>query len=120
MPITKIHYSKSAEAVNNIGLRSWKKFGAEWDLVEGEIMEQAVKGLKEFVNDNIKQQMIPTPEPSVQVSKPTKTLADLKIEQINACETLEQLENPHIKKYANSSDEKIKTAYQNKLQNLQK
>ena len=96
MPITSIQFSTSQESVNKIGLKSWKKFGAEYQIDTGENLEDAKKALKDFVYQSLKAQQDTVPEDTIQVKTETDTPQSTEakiIAQIYGCSDLKVLES---------------------------
>lgn len=109
MPIKNLQYSHSIESVNTIGLKSWKKFGADYELEENEDKSKARELLKAFVHDSLNNQpQEQEPEyksvvPSIQEEeKPTLSEEQQIIEGINSVQELKWLKLWDIK--ANHSD----------------
>ena len=73
MPITLIQFSTSQESINKIGLKSWRKFGAEYQIDTGENLEDAKKSLKDFVYASLKAQQDTVPEEVIQVKTEPET-----------------------------------------------
>jgi len=126
MPIVSINFSTSQENVNKIGLRSWKKFGAEYQLIEGENLETAKKVLKDFVYESLKKQPEELPE-TVQVidkqeepqSTEAKIIAQIyDITDVKVLGTFALLASKDREK--NGDKSKISAAYQQQLEKLSK
>jgi len=94
MPIVSINFSTSQENINKIGLRSWRKFGAEYEIEKGENLEDAKKALKDFVYASLKAQPETMPEEIIQTKEPdTPQSTEAKIiAQIYGCTDLKALE----------------------------
>jgi hypothetical protein len=115
MPIDEIYYHKSAEGVNRLGLHSWKKFGARYTIIDGESREDAKKELMQFVDENIRQQNIPEPEPEIRtqpLDEDGKTIAEIML-----CKDLNKLKQEF--ELLSGKNKTIKAAYNNRLKQLQ-
>ena len=116
MPITLIQFSTSQESVNKIGLKSWRKFGAEYQIDLGENLEDAKKALKDFVYASLKQQQDTVPEESIQVKEVPLDENGVAIAEIMLCKTIEDLETY---KLPATQSKAVKAAYNNRLKQLQ-
>lgn len=116
MPIDRISFSTSQEGVNKIGLKSWRKFGAEYQIELGENLEDAKKALKDFVYASLKAQQDTVPEESIQVKDTPLDEGGRAIADILLCKTLDELKGFElISKQSNA----VKAAYNQKLKQLQ-
>lgn len=119
MPIVSINFSQSQENINKIGLRSWKKFGAEYQLMEGENLEDAKKALKSFVYESLKKQPEELPEETtIQLKEPDiiqKSQEEQYIEAIESCNNIKflKLYESHTNKFP-----AVKEAYDKKFAEL--
>ena len=116
MPITSINFSTSQENINKIGLKSWKRFGAEYQLIEGENLEDAKKALKSFVYESLKKQPDELPEETIQAKTEPLDEAGRAIADILLCKTIEELKTFILPATQRKS---VQAAYNQKLKQLQ-
>jgi hypothetical protein len=116
MPIVSINFSQSQENINKIGLRSWKRFGAEYQLIDGENLETAKKILKDFVYESLKKQPEELPEEIIQTKSEPLDENGIAIAEIMLCKTIEELETY---KLPATQSKAVKAAYNQKLKQLQ-
>lgn len=119
MPITSINFSTSQENVNKIGLRSWKKFGAEYEIEKGENLEDAKKALKDFVYASLKAQPETMPEEIIQTKEPdTPQSTEAKdVTDIMLCKTEDELKSFALM-VKSSKSKALKSAFNQKSNEL--
>ena len=118
MPITLIQFCTSQESINKIGLKSWKKFGAEYQIDTGENLEDAKKALKDFVYASLKAQQDTVPEDVIQTQQPENQSTEAKIiAQIYGCSDMVVLKT--FEKLSKTYPT-VKTAYEQQFEKLSK
>lgn len=118
MAINKITFSTSLEYANpHSGLRSWKKFGAEYEIIDNENLETAKKILKDFVYESLKQPQTVVAETSQVIeSQQKKTKEENLIDAINTCTSRVIVESYAIIVKSYPENSKVRDAYYKKLE----
>lgn len=119
MPITNISFSQSQENINKIGLRSWKRFGAEYQIIDGESLEDAKKMLKSFVYESLKKQPDELPEDMPYIKEPNSAgKSQDVIDLINKCTTIPKPHGISAFEIIAKTDKTIQQAFDNKFKEL--
>ncbi len=94
MQIDRLSYSESIEAVNEYGLKLWRKFGAEMTITPTDNLDESKKVLLSFVKESLteKEPDIPVTQLARKETK-SKSPAESIIDQLNTCTELKVLES---------------------------